>query len=113
MDFVEGLPTMQKGHGYLFVVVDRFNKMFILMPNKNTIKDQEETNLFFEQVWVHFGKPRSIISDRDTNFLSAFWTRLWEKMDTKLNRSTKFHPQTYGHIEVVNMTLVQLLRGYK
>jgi hypothetical protein len=49
-----------------FVVVDRFNKMCILMPCKKTIKGQEATNMFFEQVWVHFGIPRSIISDRDT-----------------------------------------------
>jgi hypothetical protein len=38
MDFVGGFKTTQKGHGYLFVVVDRFNKMCILMPFKNTIK---------------------------------------------------------------------------
>jgi hypothetical protein len=61
---------------------------------------------------VHFGIPRSIISDRDTRFLSAFWTTLWEKMDTKLKRSTTFHPQIDGKTKVVNKTLVQLLRGY-
>jgi hypothetical protein len=37
-----------KGHDYLFVVVDRFNKMCILMPCKNTINGQEATNKFFE-----------------------------------------------------------------
>jgi hypothetical protein len=84
MDFVGGLPTTRKGHDYLFVVVDRFSKMCILMPCKKTIKGQEATNLFFEQVWVHFGIPRSIISDKDTKFLSVFWTILWEKMETKL-----------------------------
>jgi hypothetical protein len=73
------------------------------MPCKNTINEQEATNKFFEQVWVHFGIPRSIISDKDTIFLSAFWTTLWEKMDTKFKRSTTLHPQTYGKTKVVNM----------
>jgi hypothetical protein len=61
---------------------------------------------------VHFGIPGSIISDRDTRFISVFWTTLWEKMDNKLRRSTTFHPQTNEKKEVVNRTLVHLLRGY-
>jgi hypothetical protein len=96
MDFVKGLPTKQKGHDYLFMVVGRFKKMCILMPCKNAIKGQEATNLFFEQVWVHVGIPRIIISYRDTIFLSEFWDTLCEKMDTKLKRYTTFHPLTDG-----------------
>jgi hypothetical protein len=112
MDFMGGLPTKWKGHGYLFVVVDRFIKMCIIMPCKNTIKGQEAKNLFFEQVWVNFGIPRSIISDRDTTFLSAFWTTLLENIDTKLKRYTTFHPHVDGKTEVVNKNLVHLLMGY-
>jgi hypothetical protein len=48
MNFVGGLPKTRKGHEYLFVVVDRFNDMCILLPCKNTIKGQEETKMFFE-----------------------------------------------------------------
>ncbi len=33
-------------------------------------------------------------------------------MDTKLNKSTNFHPQIDGQIEVVNKTIIHLLRGY-
>jgi hypothetical protein len=50
MDFVEGLPTTRKSYEYLFMVVDWFYKMCILMPYKNTIKGQEETNIFIERV---------------------------------------------------------------
>jgi len=37
MEFVGGLPTSKKGHDYLFLVVDRFNKISVLVPCKNTI----------------------------------------------------------------------------
>jgi hypothetical protein len=55
MDFVGGLPTTSKGHDYLFLVVYLLSKMCIVMPCKNIIKGQEATNIFFENVWVHFG----------------------------------------------------------
>ena len=68
--------------------------------------------MFFENVWVHFGLPTSIVSDRDTNFFGQFWSSLWEFMDTKLKIITSFHLQTDGQTEVANRTVVQLLRGY-
>jgi len=34
IDFVGGLPLSRNGHDYLYVVVDRFSKMCILMPCK-------------------------------------------------------------------------------
>jgi hypothetical protein len=112
MDFVGGLPMTHRGHDYLFVVVDHFNKMCVLIPCKKTISGQEVVELFFSHVWVHFGFPTSIISYRDNRFLGRFWTIIWERMNTKLKYSTSFHPQIDGQTEVVNRTLVQLLRGY-
>jgi hypothetical protein len=96
MDFVGGLPMTKGGHDYLYVVVDRFNKMCILIPCKNYITTEQTTNLFFQYVWVHFGLPTSIVSNRDTRFLGEFWTRLWRMMDTKLKRSIAFDPEIDG-----------------
>ena len=33
-------------------------------------------------------------------------------MDTRLKKSTTFHPQTNGQTEIVNQTMVHMLRGY-
>jgi hypothetical protein len=63
MDFVGGLPMTKGGHDYLYVVVDRFNKMCILMPCKKQITAEQTANLFFQHAWVHFGLPTSIVSD--------------------------------------------------
>jgi hypothetical protein len=72
MDFVGGLPMSKRGHDYLYVVVDRFNKMCILRPCKKKNIVELTVNLFFQYAWVHFGLPTSIISDRDTRFLRDF-----------------------------------------
>ena len=110
MDFVGGLPKSRKHHDYLYVVVDRFSKMCMLMPCKKTITVEQTAELFFHHVWIHFGLPTSIISGRDSRFVGNFWSNLWEMMDTKLKKSTAFHPQTDGQTEVVNITIVHLLR---
>jgi hypothetical protein len=112
MDFVGGLPMLRRGHDYLYVVVDRFSKMCILMPCTKQVTAEQTTQLFFQNVWVHFGLPKSIISDRDSRFVGSFWSSLWALMDTKLKKSTTFHPQTDGQTEVVNRTVVHLLRAY-
>ncbi|GJR36291.1 transposon ty3-I gag-pol polyprotein [Tanacetum coccineum] len=74
MDFLGGLPKTLRGNDYLFVIVDRFSKMVVLIPCKKTVTKEEAARLFFENVWKIFGLPKSIISDRDSRFLKT-----WDK----------------------------------
>jgi hypothetical protein len=55
MDFVGGLPMSKRGHDYLYVVVDRFNKMCILIPCKKKIIVEKIANILFQYVGFHFG----------------------------------------------------------
>ena len=57
MDFIFGLPSTNHGNDYVFVVVDRFSKMAILIACKNNIMAKAMTKIFFERVWVHFELP--------------------------------------------------------
>jgi hypothetical protein len=57
------------------------------------------------------GVPKKIVLDRGTQFTSCFWKRLHESMDTKLNFSSAYHPQTDGQIERTNQVLEDMLRA--
>jgi hypothetical protein len=48
--FMGGLMITRRGHDYVFVVVDKFTMMIILMLRKNSIKVQYETIMLFENI---------------------------------------------------------------
>jgi hypothetical protein len=59
-------------------------------------KTDDATNivdLFFREIVRLHGVPKNIVSDRDVEFLSYFWTVLWGKLGTKLLLSTTCHPK--------------------
>jgi hypothetical protein len=65
MDYMSGLPSTKWGNDCVFVVVDRFSKMAILVACKKNITTQASAKLFFERFWVHFGIPQTTVSDQD------------------------------------------------
>jgi hypothetical protein len=48
MDYMSGLPSTKWGNDCVFVVVDRFSKMAIMVACKKSITVEATAKLFFE-----------------------------------------------------------------
>lgn len=68
MDFIIGLPRTRSGYDSIWVVVDRLTKVAHFIPVKTTYTSAKLTRI----VCLH-GVPRTIASDKGTQFTSKFW----------------------------------------
>jgi transposase InsO family protein len=111
MDFLVGLPTMQYGYDSIWVIIDRFSKVAHFIPVKTMYKGAKLAELYITRIVCLHGVPKKIVSDRGTQFTSRFWEKLHEAMDTRLNFSLAYHPQTNGQAERENQILEDMLRA--
>jgi hypothetical protein len=129
MDFIVGLPHTRDGYDSIWVIVDRLTKVahFIpvkmtytgvklaklahFIPVKMTYTGVKLANLYNSRIVCLHGVPKKIVSDWGTRFTSRFWQKLHESMDTKLNFSSTYHPQTDGQTERTNQILEDMLRA--
>ena len=96
MNFVIGLPKIQKGYDSIWVIVDKLTKSAYFVPVKTTYSVVQYAQVYIQNVVSLHGVPISIISDKGTQFTSRFWQKLQEALGTQLDFSTAFHPQTDG-----------------
>lgn len=109
MDFIVGLPKSQ-GFTCILVVVDRFTKYSHVLPLKRPYTAASVAQVFLDSIVKLHSLPKSIVSDRDPVFTSAFWEELFKRCGTQLNLSTAYQPQTDGQTERVNQCLEMYLR---
>jgi transposase InsO family protein len=111
MDFIVGLPRTQAGYDSIWVIVDRVTKAAHFIPVKTTYFGAKLAELYMSRIMRLHGVPKKIVSDRGSQFTSMFWEKLHESMDTKLNFSSAYHPQTDGQTERTNKILEDMLRA--
>ena len=111
MDFITGLPRTRSGYDSIWVVVDHLTKVAHFIPVKTTYTSAKLAKIYMDKIVCLHGVPKSIVSDRGTQFTSHFWRQLHESLGTRLEFSTAFHPQTDGQTERVNQILEDMLRA--
>jgi hypothetical protein len=114
IDYVVDLPPCTRNgvtYKHILVVVDRLTKMrhFIAVTGLTV---EELTNQFTARVYVLHGAPDNVVSDRGSQFISAFWRRFSERINCALSPSSAYHPETDGQSEIVNSATNRYLRAF-
>ena len=101
MDFITSLPKSQ-GFTVILVMVDRLSKYCHFGALDSNYNASKVAQLFMTMVVKLYGFPRTIVSDRDSIFLSHFWKELFKLSGTRSCMSSAYHPQSDGQTEVIN-----------
>ncbi|GBG62575.1 hypothetical protein CBR_g31212 [Chara braunii] len=110
MDVTGPFPRDRLGHDGILTVVDQLSKYARFLPCKYYSTAPELARLLHTG-WIYgHGLPEDIVRDRDTRFMSAFWTALMQEFGTKMKPSSARHPQTDGQTERAHQTAQMMLR---
>ena len=112
MDFITDLP-ISNGFDSIFIVVDQgLSKGVILCPCNKMINAEGTIKLYIDNIFIQFGLPDTIISDRGPQFASNVFNGILDTIGIKHRMSTTYHPQTDGQTECYNQELEAYLRIY-
>jgi hypothetical protein len=111
MDFITGLPTTLKGNDSIWVIVDRLTKLAHFLLVKNAFRLPQYAEKYIAEIVQLHGIPKTIVSDRGSQFIAHFWEHLHKGLGTSLVRSKACHSQTDGQTEQVNVVLEDMLRA--
>ena len=82
MDFIIGLPRTRSKYDSIWVVVDRLTKVAHFIPVKTTYMSAKLAKIYMSRIVCLHGIPRTIVSDRGTQFTSKFWHQLHQTLGT-------------------------------
>ena len=93
MDLITGLPA-QKGLNAILTIVDHgCSRVALFLPCSTYISGAGIAQLYLNHVYLCYGLPRKIISNRDPRFTSHFRKALTKHLGIQQNLSTTAHPQ--------------------
>jgi hypothetical protein len=112
MYFIIGLPLTPRKHDSIWVIVDRLTKTAHFIPVHTTYLAERYVEIYVDLIVCLHDVPKTILSDRGTQFVARFWAQVHESLGTKLIHSSGYLPQTDGQTERVNQIIKDMLRAY-
>ncbi len=112
LDFITKLPISQGYNSILTITDHDCSKVVILIPCHEEITAKGVAGLLIKYLFVRFGLPTKMISDRDPRFASKLMQEMCDIVGVKQNISTAYHPRMDGQSECSNQWVEQYLRFY-
>ncbi|UYV78601.1 hypothetical protein LAZ67_16002112, partial [Cordylochernes scorpioides] len=111
IDFVGPLPSTKRRRKWIIVLTDYYTKYAETKAvSEATVK--EVSTFLIEQIFLHHGAPRFLISDRGSQFTSNLMKEVMKMCKVKHCFTTSYHPQTNGLTERLNRTLINMISMY-
>nr|GEV15456.1 reverse transcriptase domain-containing protein [Tanacetum cinerariifolium] len=96
IDFMRPFPS-SRGNKYILVAVDYLSKW--VEAKALPTNDARFVCKFLKSLFVRFGTPRAIISDRSTHFCNDQFAKVMLKYSVTHCLTTPYHPQTSGQVK--------------
>ena len=111
VDALGPFPATNDGNRYILVFSDYYTRWpeAFAVPS---IEAPRVANILVNEILARHGSPRTLLSDRGSNFLSSVVKEVSKIMDTRKTQTTAYHPQTDGLVERFNGTLAEGLSMY-
>jgi hypothetical protein len=110
IDFITDLPKVSNYDSILTVIDQGLTKTIRLIPCSKTTDAAELVKILIQHIFIWFGIPDKIISDRGPQFISHLFQQVCTGLNITSALSTAFHPQTDGETECVNQEISTYLR---
>ncbi|GBG87794.1 hypothetical protein CBR_g45950 [Chara braunii] len=112
IDFTDMGKKSRNGYSQVMVIVDRFSKFLNLISLPSHAPTDLVIKEFHKRYILQCGPPKTLVSDRDTRFISAEWKDFTSQVyDMKLKMTSRRHPEANGLAEEIKQTVIQLLRA--
>ncbi|XP_071916179.1 uncharacterized protein [Coffea arabica] len=107
IDFMGPFPN-SCGFLYILLAVDYVSK-WVEAKATRTNDSKVVADFIKSNIFVRFGMPRAIVSDRGTHFCNKTIAALFRRYGVLHKVSTSYHPQTNGQAEVSNREIKSIL----
>ena len=108
VDLIGILPTTNSGNKWIFTAVEYLTGWPIAVALKDA-KAETLARVIHEEIAMHYGAPRELLSDNGPNFIGKVVTHYMNILKTKHRQTTPYHPRTNGKVENLNGTLGKIL----